>query len=56
MIAETPLTYSINEAIRISSIGRTKLYELIGSGELKVARVGRRTLVNAASLRQLIDA
>ena len=49
-----PLTYTVPDAIRASGIKRTKLYELIGDGRLKVTKVGRRTLVTAASLRALV--
>jgi hypothetical protein len=49
-----PLAYSIKDAIQVSSIGKTRLYALIGEGRLKVTRVGKRTLVNAESLRQLV--
>ena len=49
-----PLVYTVKEAIRLSTIGRTRLYQLINSGELKVTRIGRRTLVRADSLRALI--
>lgn len=49
-----PLAYSIKEAIRVSSIGKTRLYSLIKSGEIKITKVGNRTLVNAASLKQLV--
>ena len=50
-----PITYSINEAIKVSSIGRTRLYELINDGTLKVKRLGRRTLVSAQSLHALLE-
>lgn len=50
-----PLAYSIKEAIAVSSIGRTRLYELINAGEIKVTKIGRRTLVVAKSLNALID-
>lgn len=49
-----PLVYTVKEAIRISTIQRTRLYQLINSGELKVTRIGRRTLVRGDSLRALI--
>ena len=55
MTGETaPLVYSVREACRISSLGRTRLYQLINSGQLEVTRLGRRTLVNAASLHRLL--
>lgn len=50
-----PLAYSINEACQVSSIGRTGLYRLIGEGRLEVRKIGKRTLIPAASLRRLIE-
>lgn len=50
-----PLAYSVNEACRLSSLGRTRLYELIGEGRLEMRKVGKRTLIPAASLKALID-
>lgn len=49
-----PLAYSVNEAIRVSSLGRTRLYQLINAGKLEARKVGKRTLIPAASLRRLI--
>ena len=49
-----PLAYSVNEAIRVSSLGRTRLYQLINEGKLEARKVGKRTLIPAASLRRLI--
>lgn len=50
-----PLAYSVADACRVSSIGRTRLYQLIGEGRLEVRKVGKRTLIPAASLRALIE-
>jgi excisionase family DNA binding protein len=49
-----PLAYSIEEASRVSSIGRTNLYQLIKDGKLQARKVGKRTLIPAESLRALI--
>ena len=49
-----PLAYSINDACRVSSLGRTRLYELIAEGRLEVRKIGNRTIVPAESLRALI--
>lgn len=49
-----PLAYSINEACRVSSLGRTRLYQLIRERRLEVRKIGKRTLIPAASLRALI--
>jgi excisionase family DNA binding protein len=50
-----PIAYSVNEACRVSSIGRTRLYELIKDGQLDVVKIGRRTLVKADSLLRLLN-
>ena len=50
-----PLAYSIHDASRVSTIGRTWLYALIKAGKLEVRKIGKRTLIPAASLRRLID-
>lgn len=48
------LAYRINDASRVSGLGRTKLYQLIGEGRLKVVKIGGRTLIPAVELRRLI--
>jgi excisionase family DNA binding protein len=50
-----PLAYSIKEACQVSSLGRTRLYQLIGEGRLEARKIGKRTLIPAASLRALIE-
>jgi excisionase family DNA binding protein len=49
-----PLAYSISDACRASSLGRTRLYQLIAEGRLEARKIGKRTLIPAASLRALI--
>ena len=50
-----PLAYSIADACRLTSIGRTRLYQLINSKALETRKIGKRTLIPAASLRRLIE-
>lgn len=50
-----PLAYSVADAIRVSSIGKTRLYQLIAEGKLEARKIGKRTLIPAASLRALIE-
>ena len=50
-----PLAYSIKDASRVSSLSRSRLYELIAAGELQIRKVGKRTLIPVASLRALIE-
>lgn len=49
------LAYSIREAMYTSSIGKTKLYDLIKAGELQAVRIGGRTVIPAESLHALIN-
>lgn len=49
-----PICVRINEAARILGIGRTKLYELISTGELETVKIGKATRVTTASLRELV--
>ena len=46
---------SIADAVHRFGIGRTKLYELISSGEVDAVKLGRRTLIRAESARAFID-
>lgn len=50
-----PLAYSVTDACRISSLGRTSIFKLIKDGRLRVRRIGSRTLILADSLRELIE-
>ena len=55
MINDPPLAISITEFCRISSLGRTKTYELIRHGLLRATRVGRRTLIDMESAVALVN-
>lgn len=48
-----PMTVRIPTAIQLTGIGRSKLYQLIASGEIETVKVGASTLVSVASLRRL---
>jgi excisionase family DNA binding protein len=49
------LAYDIPTASRVSTLGRTKLYELIASGKLESTTVGKRRLILGESLRRLVE-
>ena len=49
------LLYTINQCCRLAAIGRTKFYELVGSGEIPVRKVGKKTLVAATDLKRWAD-
>ena len=50
-----PICVRVNDAARMIGVGRTKLYELISSGELEVVKIGRATRITTASLRRLME-
>jgi excisionase family DNA binding protein len=49
------LVLSIAEAAATARISRTKIYELIGAGELKAIKIGRSTRIVATDLRNWIE-
>lgn len=48
------LLVSIPEAVHITGIGRSKLYELLAAGEIVSVRVGKRRLIPTASLEEFV--
>jgi hypothetical protein len=44
------VAYSVNETLELLSIGRTKFYELVDSGDLKITKLDRKSLVYAIDL------
>ena len=42
--------YSINEAVKIIGIGRTKLYQELNKGNLTAIKIGKRTLITEKAI------
>lgn len=49
------LLYTVTQCCRMTTIGRTKFYELVASGEIPVRKIGKKTLVAAADLRDFVE-
>jgi len=49
-----PLAHKIPDACRRIGIGRTALYELIKTGEIRAIKIGSRTLIPEAELQRVI--
>lgn len=51
----TAQLHSVEDIMLRLNLGRSKIYELLGSGELRSIKVGRRRLVSEAALSDLIN-
>lgn len=49
-----PLAHRIPDACRRLGVGRSSLYELIKSGELRSIKIGSRTLIPETDIQKLI--
>jgi hypothetical protein len=54
-ILDRIITAPISEFCRLSGIGRTRVYELIGDGSLDSITIGKRRLIVLDSYRRLIE-
>ena len=50
------LAVSPGEAARLSGLGRTTLYEAIGSGALRSLKIGKRRLITVEALKEWLAA
>ena len=48
------ISHTIADAVKVSGLGWTMLYELIGAGKIEARKAGNRTLILDASLRAYI--
>ena len=49
------LTLTIPEVISLTGIGRTKIYELINSGEIPAKKIGIKTVVLKSDLDKFLN-
>lgn len=50
-----PICVRIREAVRLSGLSRSRVYELMRSGDIEFAKVGGSTLILLDSLRRFIE-
>jgi excisionase family DNA binding protein len=48
----TPLAYTIDDVVKYTRVGRTKVFEAIREGKLRAVKNGKRTLVLSDDLYQ----
>jgi len=51
----TPISVSVNDAVKMTGISRTKLFHALGEGQIESRMFGRRRLVLTESLRRFIE-
>ena len=49
------LAWTIEGAVKVSGLARSRIYELMGKGELVARKAGRRTLIMGDSLRAYLE-
>ncbi len=50
-----PISVRIPEAVRLTGLSRSRVYELMKSGDIEFVKVGSSTLIPVESLRRFID-
>lgn len=50
-----PLAYRVSPFCRVIGIGRSTFYELVKRGEIRVVKIGGRTLVPASEAERLLS-
>ena len=52
---EGRITLGPNEAAKALGVGRTKIFELMATGNIRRLKLGRRTLIEVDELRRLMS-
>lgn len=51
---QAPIAVTIPEAVRLSGISRTAIYEALARGDISARKAGRRTLVSFEELQSFL--
>lgn len=46
----TPVAYSVSDVLTMIGISRSKFYQLVNAGQIKVRKIGNRTIILAVDL------
>lgn len=49
-----PISVRVPDASRMTGLGRSTIYELIASGDIEAAKVGRATVIMVDSIRKFL--
>jgi len=50
-----PLVMSVEDAMRVSTLGRTYLYQLLNEGKIASKKIGKRRVIDVASLKAFLS-
>ena len=50
-----PISVRVSQAVQISGLSRSRIYELMKSGDIEFAKIGSSTLILVGSLRRFIE-
>jgi len=53
-VSPEPLAVRVAMAVKLTGLSRSRIYELIQSGDLPVRKVGRATLIAFADLKRMV--
>lgn len=51
----TPLTYTIADAVKATSLSRSTLYNLMKAKQLPYVKIGKRTLLKISDIEVLLE-
>lgn len=54
-IEEDPLTFSIVKAAKRLGVGKTKIYEMINSGEIARIQIGKRPRILSSEINRILS-
>ena len=50
-----PLAVTVDQACDLVGVRRTKLYELVRTGQLRLVKIGRRSVIPFEDLKKLVS-
>lgn len=50
-----PVAYSVSDVLKLVGISRSKFYQLVNAGQIKVRKIGNRTIILARDLNTWLD-
>ncbi len=53
--APAPLAVDVKEAARLTSFGKTKIYQMLEDGTLPSKKIGRRRVIPYSALKALVE-